>query len=87
MQTTDKKARSALPLSGIKVANFCWIAAGPLTIRYLGMWGATVVRVESHTRPDLMRLQGPYRDGEPGYNHNAWAPQVNSSSYPASINI
>jgi len=87
MDMTDKKARSASPLSGIKVANFCWIAAGPLTIRYLGMWGATVVRVESHTRPDLMRLQGPYRDGVPGYNNNAWGPQVNSSSYSASINI
>lgn len=75
------------PLAGIKVASFCWMAAGPLTVRYLGMWGATVVRIESHTRPDLVRLQGPYRDGKSGVNTNAWAPAVNSSSHSASIDI
>ena len=75
------------PLAGIKVASFCWMAAGPLTVRYLGMWGATVVRVESHTRPDLVRLQGPYRNGVPGIDNNAWFPAVNSSSYSTSLNI
>ena len=63
------------------------MAAGPLTVRYLGMWGATVVRIESHTRPDLVRLQGPYRDGEPGVDRNAWFPAVNSSSLSVSINL
>jgi len=75
------------PLAGIKVASFCWMAAGPLTVRYLGMWGATVVRIESHTRPDLVRLQGPYRNGVPGIDNNAWFPAVNSSACSTSINI
>jgi crotonobetainyl-CoA:carnitine CoA-transferase CaiB-like acyl-CoA transferase len=51
------------------------------------MWGATVVRVESHTRPDMVRLQGPYRDGQPGIDRNAWFPAVNSSSLSISINM
>jgi benzylsuccinate CoA-transferase BbsF subunit len=87
MERVSEQSESRLPLSGIKVASFCWMAAGPLTVRYLGMWGATVVRVESHTRPDLVRLQGPYRDGEPGVDRNAWFPAVNSSSLSVSINI
>jgi benzylsuccinate CoA-transferase BbsF subunit len=86
-EPSDKKVKSKSPLSGVKVASFCWMAAGPLTARYLGMWGATVVRIESHTRPDLVRLQGPYRNGEPGVDNNAWFPAVNSSCYSASINI
>lgn len=87
MGATLEPQASDAPLSGIKVASFCWMAAGPLTVRYLGMWGATVVRIESHTRPDLVRLQGPYRDGEPGVDRNAWFPAVNSSSHSVSINI
>ena len=87
MDPTSEQPGSRLPLVGVKVASFCWMAAGPLTVRYLGMWGATVVRIESHTRPDLVRLQGPYRDGEPGVDRNAWFPAVNSSSLSVSINI
>ena len=83
----QQQAKPKHPLAGIKVASFCWMAAGPLTVRYLGMWGATVVRIESHTRPDLVRLQGPYRNGVPGIDNNAWFPAVNSSSYSTSINI
>ena len=82
-----QRERSKNPLAGIKVASFCWMAAGPLTVRYLGMWGATVVRVESHTRPDMVRLQGPYRNGVPGIDNNAWFPAVNSSACSTSINI
>jgi len=54
------------PLKGLKVASFCWIVAGPVTVRYLGYWGATVVRVESHRRPDIIRVMTPYKDGIPG---------------------
>ena len=84
---SPKRSLLVLPLAGVKVASFCWMAAGPLTVRYLGMWGATVVRVESHTRPDLVRLQGPYRNGEPGIDRNGWFPAVNSSSLSVSINL
>lgn len=87
MEQENKVTQSKCPLAGVKVASFCWIAAGPLSVKYLGMWGATVVRVESHTRPDLVRLMGPYKDGQPGIDNNAWFPNVNSSSYSASIDI
>lgn len=87
MESTDVRTSRSPPLTGIKVASFCWMAAGPLTVKYLGMWGATVVRVESHTRPDTVRLQGPYRDGVPGVNNNAWFPAINSSCLSVSLNV
>jgi benzylsuccinate CoA-transferase BbsF subunit len=87
MDPAEAQPGSRFPLSGVKVTSFCWMAAGPLTVRYLGMWGATVVRIESHTRPDMVRLQGPYRDGQPGIDRNAWFPAVNSSSLSVSINV
>ena len=43
------------PLDGINVLDFCWVAVGPMTTKYLGEYGATVVRVESAKRPGTLR--------------------------------
>lgn len=75
------------PLAGIKVASFCWIAVGPATTRYLALWGATVVRLESHRAPCLIRLMTPYKDGKVGLDRNAWFPNLNSSSYSLSVDL
>ena len=45
-----------LPLEGLKVLDFCWVAMGPMTTKYLAEYGATVVRVESSKRPETLRL-------------------------------
>ncbi|MBN1627011.1 MAG: CoA transferase, partial [Deltaproteobacteria bacterium] len=34
-------------LQGVKIADFTWVAAGPLTTNYLAQCGATVVKIES----------------------------------------
>ena len=78
---------ATVPLKGIKVADFCWIGAGPATIRYLAVWGATVVRVENHRYPDLLRIMYPYKDNKPGLNRAVWFAQLNSSTYGLSIDM
>ncbi|MBI3743042.1 MAG: CoA transferase [Chloroflexi bacterium] len=45
---------------GIKVVEFGSGAAGPISTRYLGDFGATVVRVESRQRPDFLRIYPPH---------------------------
>jgi benzylsuccinate CoA-transferase BbsF subunit len=52
-------------LTGLKVLDFTWAAAGPVVTTFLGFLGADVVKVEHSSRPDLMRVsdkQYGYRD-------------------------
>jgi crotonobetainyl-CoA:carnitine CoA-transferase CaiB-like acyl-CoA transferase len=56
-----------LPLAGIRVLEFCWVWAGPYAGMLLGSLGAEVIKVEGHTRTDLMRrtVVWPLSETEP----------------------
>lgn len=54
------------PLAGLKILDFSWVLAGPLATRLLADLGATVVRIEHESRPDVIRAAGPFLQGEEG---------------------
>ncbi|MDR7581725.1 MAG: CoA transferase, partial [Armatimonadota bacterium] len=55
-----------LPLEGVRVVEFAAYAAGPMVGKYLANFGATVVHVESRTRPDGLRTNyPPFKDNRP----------------------
>jgi benzylsuccinate CoA-transferase BbsF subunit len=58
-------APGALPLAGVRVANFGWIWAGPMVGQVLGYLGADVVKVESRARIDIIRHVPPFEEGAP----------------------
>jgi len=69
---------NTLPLSGIRVANFGWVWAGPVVGQTLGFLGAEVYKIESRARIDLTRMLPPYGEGirDPDRslsNHACWA--------------
>lgn len=74
-------------LSGVKVADFTWVAAGPMTIKYLADHGAEVIHVESSTRPELLRLLPPFKDSKPGLNRSAYNACFNNNKYGLSLNM
>ncbi len=78
---------SKMVLEGIKVADFSWVAAGPQIGRELAANGATVVRIESHKRPDMIRMSTPFKDGKPGWNRSAFYASVNTNKYGISIDV
>jgi crotonobetainyl-CoA:carnitine CoA-transferase CaiB-like acyl-CoA transferase len=71
-------ASSALPLQGVRVANFGWVWAGPVVGQTLGFLGADVYKIESRSRIDLLRALPPFAGGvrDPSRslsNHACWA--------------
>lgn len=68
----------ALPLAGIRVANFGWGIVGPTAGQLLGFLGADVIKIESRARPDIQRTIPPFWNGVPDpdrsiQNHAFWA--------------
>ena len=59
-------------LAGIRVTDFSWVGAGPITTRLLAEFGAEVIRLESNNRLDIVRLHGPYKDGIPGIERSGY---------------
>lgn len=72
---------------GLKVLDFTWVAAGPILTQSLADHGAMVVRVESATRPDILRMAPPYKDKKTGIDRSGYFARFNSSKYGVSLNL
>ena len=75
------------PLEGLKVLDFCWVAVGPQTTKYLAEYGATVVRVESSKRPETLRRAAPFTGGIPGVNRSGYFANYNANKYGITIDM
>ncbi len=74
-------------LEGLQVLDFSWIIAGPLATKHLADCGAEVVRVETGSRPDILRLYTPYKDGIPGLNRSGFFAAFNSDKYSIDLDL
>ena len=77
----------ALPFDGLKVADFSWIGVGPITAKALGDHGATVVRVESESSIDRLRVVGPFKDGVAGIDRSQFFADFNSSKLGVTLDL
>src|SRR2546428_5315807 len=76
-----------LPLADLKVLDFSWAGVGPITAKYLADHGATVVRVESHARYDVVRLGPPWHDGKPGIERSQFYASYNTSKLGIALDL
>lgn len=72
---------------GIRVADFSWVGVGPVTAKYLADHGAEVIRIESTTAPDVLRMAGPFAGGQMGIDRSGYYANFNSSKLSCSLNL
>ncbi|HKV55984.1 MAG TPA: CoA transferase, partial [Candidatus Binataceae bacterium] len=81
-----RKPASHTPFAGIRVTDFGWIYALPYATAWLAAFGADVIKIESSTRPDLVRfLSGT--DGVTAMNRSGIFNAINFSKRSMSLNL
>ena len=73
---------SSQPLTSLKILDFTALLPGPFATMLLADLGADVVRVESPTRPDMVRLLPPY-DGDT----SAWHGVLNRNKRSLALDL
>ena len=74
-------------MEGIRVADFCWLIAGPSATRMLADYGADVIKIESRSRMDTIRAVG-VQPGEPGsIDTNGVFNDCNTSKRSVTLNL
>lgn len=87
-RSPSSSAKNERPLEGIRVADFSWAWAGPFCGMVLAHLGAEVIKIESHSRPDLGRRLPIYPTGmEPGLNHCGYFNQWNQGKKSLMLNL
>lgn len=77
-----------LPLSGVRVADFSWVWAGPFCAMQLAHLGAEVIKVESPERSDLgRRLPIHVPDSEPDLDCSGYFNQWNQGKRSLALNL
>ena len=90
---TDTATRSAAPagsgaLSGLRVVEMGFAAAGPLVGKYLANFGAEVIRLESRLAADVFRTTyPPFKDGIVGPDRAAMFAFYNDGKRSATLNL
>ncbi len=72
---------------GLRVLDLSWIGVGPMAASYLANHGATVIKVESSIRPDVLRLTPPFRDSRPGLNNGHFCANMNAGKLGLGVDL
>jgi len=74
-------------LKGIRFVDLTWAGAGPFSTKLFSDFGAEIIKVESASRPDPVRVGGPYRDAVPGINRSGYFASRNTGKRSFSVNL
>ncbi len=74
-------------LDGIRFVDLTWAGAGPFSTKLFSDFGADVIKVESRSRPDPVRIGGPYRNKQPGLNRSGYFASRNTGKRSLAINL
>lgn len=84
---SEAQASEGLPLSGITVADFSWVLAGPRATSWLGAMGARVIKIEGQRRPDQYRNIAIYVPGKTDIDSSGAFHTLNFSKLDCAIDF
>ena len=76
-----------MALAGVRVVEFGSGAAGPIVTRYLAEQGATVIKIESLSRPDFLRIYALGPDNPHGYEGSTLFNVLNVNKKSITLNL
>ena len=79
--------QGAQALAGVRVVEFGSGAAGPIVTRYLAEQGATVIKIESLSRPDFLRIYALGPDNPYGYEGSTLFNALNVNKKSITLNL
>ena len=83
----DPATQDSDPFAGLKVLDLSWVGVGPMTAGYLASYGATVIKVESSKRPDVLRLNPPFVGGKSGINNSHFYGDFNADKLGLGLDL
>ena len=75
------------PLEGVRILDFCWAIAGPLSTRLLADLGADVIKVESEYRTDPIRYIGVQPESITSFHTNGQFNDCNTNKRAFTLNL
>ncbi|MBI4610798.1 MAG: CoA transferase [Candidatus Rokubacteria bacterium] len=84
---TGVRQDRGVPFEGVRVVDFSWLAATPITGRVLAEFGADVIRVESSLRIDPGRTLPPWPDGKYGPDRSQLFANYNAGKLSVALNL
>jgi crotonobetainyl-CoA:carnitine CoA-transferase CaiB-like acyl-CoA transferase len=77
------------PLAGVRVLDFTWVRAGPWATRWLGAFGAEILKIEWPERPDTTRVHRYTTppDVAPGPNVSGQFNDTNATKLGLTLNV
>jgi len=74
-------------LEGIRIVEFGWAVVGPLTTSWAGNYGAEVIKIETRTRPDVIRTMTPFKDDKVDMDNSLFFGRENASKYSMALDL
>lgn len=74
-------------LEGVRIVEFGWAVVGPLTTSWAGGYGAEVIKVETRTRPDIIRSMTPFKNDKVNLDNSLFFGRENASKKSVALNL
>ncbi len=79
--------KGSLPFSGVRIVDFSWWGVGPMIARHLADYGAEIIKVETGTHLDPIRLNMGIKDNVVGINRGGWWASLNHGRMGITLNL